>query len=60
MRPVDADLLRRWVWESMNENPHKDSRIHANHEHEHLHFLKLIDELPTIQYHIDEIEGHYE
>lgn len=60
MRPIDADRLRALVWESMNDNPHKDARVRMNHELEHEHFLTLIDMMETVQYHIDEIEGHFE
>lgn len=48
----DNDLIsRRYlinkINESMNHNPHTDSKISRNHIMEHRHFLQLLSEAPT-------------
>lgn len=60
MRPIDADELLQAVMESMEVNLHVDPKVKANHTIEHQHFLRMIEEMDTLHYHIDEIEGHFE
>ena len=60
MRPIDADRLLLLVVESMENNPHVDPKVKANHTIEHQHFLRMIEDMDTVQYHIDEVEGHFE
>ena len=60
MRPVDADRLLVLVIESMENNPHVDPKVKANHTIEHQHFLRMIEGMDTLHYHIDEVEGHFE
>ena len=60
MRPIDADELVAMVCDSLNNNPHTDPKVRANHRFEHEHFLYLIEKARTIHYQIDEVEGHFE
>ena len=60
MRPIDADRLLVLVVESMENNPHVDPKVKANHTIEHQHFLRMIENMETVHYHIDEIEGNFE
>lgn len=60
MRAIDADRLLALVVESMENNPHVDPKVKANHTIEHQHFLRMIEDMDTVQYYIDEIEGHFE
>lgn len=47
-RYIDATALSKAVFESMKENPHTDSIVRRTHHHEHEHFLRMIDNVPTI------------
>ena len=60
MRPIDADRLLVLVVESMENNPHVDPKVKSNHTIEHQHFLRMIEDMETLHYHIDEVEGHFE
>lgn len=46
---IPVDLLRRWVQESLRDNPHKDPVVKVNHRQEHEHFLHLIDKCPPVE-----------
>ena len=45
---ISREVLIKVVENSMKDNPHKDSKIAINHSTEHLHFIKLIAEIPTV------------
>lgn len=47
-RLIDANALMERVYISKHDNPHKDSRLRANHINEHNHFFKLILESKTV------------
>lgn len=46
-RYIDATTLSKTVFESMKENPHTDGIVRRTHHHEHEHFLRMIDNVPT-------------
>lgn len=60
MRAIDADRLLDLVIESMENNPHVDPKVKANHTIEHQHFLRMIEDMDTVHFHVDEVEGHFE
>lgn len=47
MRLIDRDLLLSEIEKSRGKNPHKDSKIRANHTIEHDHIAHLVLEQPT-------------
>ena len=54
MRLVDRDLLLSEIEKSREKNPHKDSKIRANHTIEHDHIAHLVLEQPTA-YNVDKV-----
>lgn len=56
---ISRSKLNKLVEESMNNNSHKDGKIASNHNAEHLHFLKLIADMPTA-YSVDKIAEQLE
>ena len=46
-RLIDADKLIKYIEKSRKENPHNDIKIASNHNFEHFHFIKLVNEQPT-------------
>lgn len=48
MRMIDANHLSKEVEESKRHNPHFDGAVRRTHDHEHDHFLRMIDDAPTI------------
>ena len=46
-RLIDADKLIEAIEKSRKENPHTDNKVASNHNYEHLHFIKLVNEQPT-------------
>ncbi len=60
MRPIDADELIKHIEKGLRENPHEDGRIRSNHTNEYMHFLRLVNRMPTVPLAVDEskkIEG---
>ena len=54
MRLIDADKLIKYIEKSRKENPHNDIKIASNHNFEHFHFIKLVNEQPTA-YDVDKV-----
>ena len=54
MRLIDRDLLLSEIEKSRGKNPHKDSKIRANHTIEHDHIAHLVLEQPTA-YDVDKV-----
>ncbi|MEY8429289.1 hypothetical protein AALC75_02010 [Lachnospiraceae bacterium 48-42] len=54
MRLIDRDLLLSEIEKSREKNPHKDSKIRANHTIEHDHIAHLVLEQPTA-YNVDKV-----
>ena len=54
MRLIDRDLLLSEIEKSREKNPHKDSKIRANHTIEHDHIAHLVLEQP-IAYDVDKV-----
>ena len=54
MRLIDADKLIKDIEKSRKENPHNDIKIASNHNFEHFHFIKLVNEQPTA-FDVDEV-----
>lgn len=48
MRVIDANHLSKEVEESKRHNPHFDGAVRRTHNHEHDHFLRMIDDAPSI------------
>ena len=58
MRIINADDLVNDTEKSMQENPHKDTKVAQNHQYEHMHFLNLISQQDTIErYKVYEIDS---
>ena len=53
-RLIDADKLIKYIEKSRKENPHIDIKIASNHNFEHFHFIKLVNEQPTA-YDVDKV-----
>ena len=53
-RLIDADKLIKYIEKSRKENPHIDIKIASNHNFEHFHFIKLVNEQPTA-YNVDKV-----
>ena len=53
-RLIDADKLIKYIEKSRKENPHNDIKIASNHNFEHFHFIKLVNEQPTA-YDVDKV-----
>lgn len=45
---ISREALLRQVRESIDKNPHEKGILHAAHYVEHKHFLKMVDDAPTI------------
>ena len=45
---IDDKKLIEDVYKSMENNPHKDAKVRANHNYEHKHFIDLINRQPQI------------
>ena len=54
MRLIDRDLLLSEIEKSRGKNPHKDSKIRANHTIEHDHIAHLVLEQP-VAYDVDKV-----
>lgn len=54
MKLINRDLLLAEIAESREKNPHKDSKIRANHTIEHDHIAHLVLEQPTA-YNVDKV-----
>lgn len=54
MRLIDRDLLLSEIEKSREKNPHKDSKIRANHTIEHDHIAHLVLEQP-VAYDVDKV-----
>lgn len=48
MRLINANDLSDEVEKSKRHNPHFDGAVRRTHNHEHDHFLRMIDDSPTI------------
>ena len=46
-RLIDVEKLIEDIEKSRKENPHNDIKIASNHNFEHFHFIKLVNEQPT-------------
>lgn len=46
MRLIDADELITEIENSRNNNPHKDCHVKRNHDIEHGHFIKMVNDQP--------------
>ena len=46
MRLIDADRLITEIENSRNNNPHKDCHVKRNHDIEHGHFIKMVNDQP--------------
>ena len=53
-RLIDADKLIKYIEKTRKENPHNDIKIASNHNFEHFHFIKLVNEQPTA-YDVDKV-----
>ena len=51
---IDRNLLLSEIEKSREKNPHKDSKIRANHTIEHDHIARLVLEQPTA-YDVDKV-----
>ena len=47
MRLIDADELTKEIENSRKNNPHKDCHVKRNHDIEHGHFIKMVNDQPT-------------
>ena len=47
-RWIDAEVLEKCVEESLKDNPHTEGIVRRTHDHEHMHFMKMICEQPTV------------
>lgn len=54
MSLIDRDLLLSEIEKSRGKNPHKDSKIRANHTIEHDHIAHLVLEQP-VAYNMDKV-----
>lgn len=54
MRPIDADELIKYIEKGLRENPHGDGRIRSNHTSEYMHFLGMVNRMPTVPLAVDE------
>lgn len=54
MELIDRDLLLSEIEKSRGKNPHKDSKIRANHTIEHDHIAHLVLEQP-VAYDVDKV-----
>lgn len=52
---IDRNLLLSEIEKSREKNPHKDSKIRANHTIEHDHIARLVLEQPTA-YVVEQLE----
>lgn len=43
---ISKGALTEAVYLSMHDNPHKDGKIRANHNNEHMHFVHMIYHMP--------------
>lgn len=48
MRLIDADALSAEVDKSKYHNPHSQGLVSVNHRNEHDHFIKMINDAPTV------------
>ena len=46
MRLIDADELITEIENSRKNNPHKDCHVKRNHDIEHGHFIKMVNDQP--------------
>lgn len=46
MRLIDADELITEIENSRKNNPHKDCHVKRNHDIEHGHFIKMMNDQP--------------
>ena len=53
-RLIDVEKLIEDIEKSRKENPHNDIKIASNHNFEHFHFIKLVNEQPTA-YDVDKV-----
>lgn len=51
---ISRDELLKSIESSMRINPHKDRKIAANHNAEHMHFMGLVSRTPSA-YDIDKV-----
>ena len=58
-RLIDVEKLIEDIEKSRKENPHNDIKIASNHNFEHFHFIKLVNEQPTA-FDVDKVVKHIE